>query len=167
MEEETGLLLKPYAHRSDNWYGLKVWTDESMKAAFEKIDAARFQIHVHSIGDGAAKYTLNALESVRKTNSERDSRHTLAHCQFMAPEDMKRMADMGMTAVVAPYWMQVDDYFWNLYYPYLGKERASIQYPYKSLSDSGILNSFRIEFLQTPLKCFFFIIFTKAIEINI
>ncbi|WP_097026977.1 amidohydrolase [Clostridium peptidivorans] len=138
LEEETGFLLKPYAHRKDNWHGIKVWTDEAMKKAFEKIDAAGFQIHAHSIGDGAAKYTLDILESVRKTNGARDSRHTFAHCQLMTSQDMQRMADMGMTAVVAPYWMQVDDYFWNLYYPYLGKERASHQYPYQSFINKGV-----------------------------
>jgi len=146
IEEETGLLLEPYAHRDDNWYGIKVWSDEAMKSAFQKIDAAGFQIHVHSIGDGAAKYTLDALEAVRKINGKRDSRHTLAHCQLMTSKDMKRMADMGMTAVVAPYWMQVDDYFWNIYYPYLGEQRASQQYPYQSLINQGVNTSMHSDF---------------------
>lgn len=149
IEEETGLLVKPYSHRTDNWYGLKVWTDETMKAAFEKIDKAGFQIHVHTIGDGAVKYTLDALEAVQKINGKRDSRHTFAHVQMITPEDEQRMADMDMTAVVAPYWMQIDDYFWGLYYPYLGKERASRQYPYRSLIDKGINTTIHSDFFVT------------------
>jgi hypothetical protein len=149
IEEETGLLLEPYAHRDDNWYGIKVWEDTAMQELMEKIDAAGFQIHVHSIGDGSSRYLLDIFEAVRDTNGPRDSRHTLAHCQLMADSDQQRMAEMGMTAVVAPYWMMVDDYFWNLYYPYLGEQRANLQYPYKSLIDYGVNTTIHSDFFVT------------------
>lgn len=149
IEEETGYMLEPYAHRDDNWYGIKVWDDEVMKETFQKIDEANYQIHVHQIGDAAAKYTLDALEYARETNGERDSRHTFAHVQCIAPEDIQRMADLGMTAVTAPYWMIADDYFYDLYYPYLGEERAFNMYPMKSLFEAGVNVTVHSDFFVT------------------
>ncbi len=138
IEEETGYLHEPYTHRDDDWYGIKVWDDEVMKRAFTAVDRAGFQIHVHQIGDAAATYTLNALESARQANGERDARPVLAHIQLLKPEDIPRMHKLGVVGVTAPYWMVADDYFYSLYKPYLGEPRASQMYPLRSLLDGGV-----------------------------
>lgn len=140
IEEETGLLLEEYSHRpGEGWFGIKDWEDDALFNAYQKIDAARFQIHTHQIGDGAARYALDALEAVQDANGKRDSRHSFAHMQMMTPSDVLRMADLGMNAITAPYWMVIDDYFWDLYLPYLGPQRAYYQqYPMQSLFDAGI-----------------------------
>jgi predicted amidohydrolase YtcJ len=134
IEEETGYLLEPYAHRDDDWYGIKVWDDDILREAFTLIDSAGYQIHVHVIGDGAAQYTLDALEKVEEINGKRDSRHSFAHLQLAQPEDIRRIGELGLSIHTSPYWMNMDDYFWKLNLPYLGYERAfNQQYPFKSL----------------------------------
>ncbi|GIN91276.1 amidohydrolase [Siminovitchia terrae] len=138
LEEETGYLLEPYNNSDDGWRGIKVWEDDTMEAIFTKIDKAGFQLHIHQIGDAAAKYSLDALEKVRETNGDSDSRHSFAHVQMLSDEDAKRMGDLKMNAVIAPYWFAMDDYYWELYVPYLGKERADNTYPVKSLLDKGV-----------------------------
>jgi predicted amidohydrolase YtcJ len=138
-EEETGYLLEPYAHRDDDWYGIKVWGDDILREAFSLIDSAGYQIHVHVIGDGAARYTLDALEATEKTNGKRDSRHSFAHLQLIRPEDTQRLSKLGVSVHTSPYWMTVDDYFWELNLPYLGHERAFYnQYPLNSLFEAGV-----------------------------
>lgn len=138
IEEETGYLLEPYSHREDNWRGIKVWEDEIMKEAFARIDSAGYQIHVHVIGDAAAKYTLDALESLIEVNGVRDSRHSFAHLQLARPDDIQRISDLGVSVHTSPYWMNIDDYFWKLNLPYLGSERAfNQQYPLNSLFQAG------------------------------
>jgi predicted amidohydrolase YtcJ len=138
IEEETGYLLEPYAHREDNWHGIKVWDDEIMREAFAQIDSAGFQIHVHVIGDAAAKYTLDALETLIEVNGVRDSRHSFAHLQLARPEDIQRISKLGVSVHTSPYWMNVDDYFWELNLPYLGGERTfNQQYPLNSLFEAG------------------------------
>lgn len=137
IAEQTGYLLQPYSNAKDDWSGIKVWPDDTMKSAFQKIDAAGYQIYVDQSGDAAVKYTLDALESVRKINGDHDSRHTLMNVQLISPEDVKRMAAMGMNAIVSPYKMQVDDTYWNLYAKSLG-QRANNMFPYRSLIDSGM-----------------------------
>ena len=141
IEEETGFLLKPYTHRDDEWYGLKDWDDDELEAVFTSIHQGGGQVHIHTIGDAAARYTLDALEKVHRKspNGRGDWRPTLAHVQMVALEDMERMAALDVTALVAPYWSSIDDYFWDLYIPFLGEDRAfNEQYPLKSFFKAGV-----------------------------
>lgn len=138
IEEETGYLHEPYAHRDDDWRGIKVWDDDVMKRAFTAVDRAGYQIHVHQIGDAAATYTLDALKAARQANGERDARPVLAHIQLLKPEDIGRMQKLGVVGVIAPYWMVADDYFYSLYKPYLGEPRVSQMYPLRSLIDGDV-----------------------------
>lgn len=149
IEEETGYMLEAYSHRDDEWYGIKVWDDEVLKHAYQKIDEAGFQIHTHQIGDAAAKYALDALEYTQEVNGQRDSRHIFAHVQCMTSEDIERMGKLKMSAATAPYWMVVDDYYWDLYRPYLGEERVNNMYPMKSLFDAGVNVTIHSDFFVT------------------
>jgi len=139
IEEETGYLLEPYVHRGDEWHGIKVWDDDKLQKAFAEIDSSGYQIHVHVIGDAAAEYVLDALETLSVMNGKRDARHSFAHLQLAKPEDIQRMAKMDVSVHASPYWMKVDDYFWKLVLPYVGRERAfTKQYPLKSLFEAGV-----------------------------
>ncbi|TKJ37232.1 hypothetical protein CEE37_14055 [candidate division LCP-89 bacterium B3_LCP] len=133
IEGETALLLEPYAHRPD-YYGIKNWEDADMVNAFAMVDEAGHQIHVHVIGDSAAKYTLDALERVGVSGN----RHSLAHLQLARSEDVIRMGELGISAHMSQYWMVIDEYYWNFYLPYLGPDRANDMYPHQSLFDADV-----------------------------
>lgn len=134
LEEETAYLDEPYTSGNN---GMKTWDDDLMETLFTKIDEAGFQIHVHEIGDAAVTYTLDALEKAKATTGS-NNRDTFVHCQFIKDEDMKRMADLNVSAMIAPYWAVMDDYYWDLYVPSIGKERADNQYPEESLVKAGV-----------------------------
>ncbi|MDM8530901.1 amidohydrolase [Anaerolineales bacterium HSG25] len=137
LEEETALLLEPYTHRPD-FYGIKNWDDEDMVKAFAMIDKAGQQIHVHVIGDGAAKTTMDILEQIQKTNGKRDSRHSMAHIQMIRPEDVVRMGESGVSAHMSQTWMVVNEDYESVYLPYLGENRANNTYSQKSMFDAGV-----------------------------
>ncbi len=137
LEEETALLLEPYAHRPD-FYGIKVWKDKDMIKAFTEIDKAGYQVHVHVIGDAGAKYTIDALEKVQQINGKSDSRHSFAHLQMLRPVDIKRMGKLGIGAHMSPYWMIMDEGYDTFYLPYLGAKRANNTYSHKSLFNAGV-----------------------------
>ncbi|MDC7126125.1 MAG: amidohydrolase, partial [Spirochaetales bacterium] len=150
IEEETGFMKEAYKHRDDNWHGIKVWKDDFLREAFQKCDAVGFNIHTHQIGDAAADYALTALEYAVDKNGKRDSRHTFAHIQVIEDSDVARMKKLGMTAVIAPYWTEIDDYYWELYYPFLGEKLAHDgQYRGASLFEAGINTSFHSDFSVT------------------
>lgn len=148
LEEETALLLEPYTHRP-GFYGLQNWPDEDLVEAFAKVDKAGQQIHVHVIGDGGAKITVDALEQAREINGKRDSRHSVAHLQMARPLDVKRMGAMGMSAHMSPYWMIKDEGFEQFYLPYLGEVRANNTYPHKNLFGAGVNVTIASDFITS------------------
>lgn len=153
VEEETAYLSAPYSHRDDGWRGIREWPVETLKHLFQKIDAAGYQLHVHAIGDGAVHDALDAIEYAQGQNGKRDARHALAHIQCVGESDRDRMARLGVVAVAAPYWMVVDDYFWQFNVPYLGMERVRDTYPYQSLIDKGVHVAVHSDFSVTEPDC--------------
>jgi len=148
-EEATAYMDEPYEGRTDGWRGIKVWDGDVLADLFTKIDSKGFQLHIHQIGDAAATYALDAVEAAAKANGTRDSRHTFAHVQFMKDADIQRMADLKMNAVIAPYWMAMDDYYWDVYLPLLGEERVNNMYPAQSLVDGGVNVAVHSDFFVT------------------
>jgi|GEM_PF-169544 len=108
----------------NNPNGLKIWQDDAMVSAFDKVDDAGFQIHVHTIGDRAVDYVVDALEDVVWMNGERDSRHSLAHVEKARSKDITRMGTLGLAAHITPL--------------FLAKNPQGNESPYKSLFDAGV-----------------------------
>lgn len=115
---ETALQLE------GNPCGIKVWKDEYMVNAFNKVEKEGQQIHIHTIGDGAVKYALDALEKVQEGNGERDSRHSLVHVERARSEDVKRMGGLGLAAHITPL--------------FLSENPQGNESPYQSLFDAGV-----------------------------
>jgi predicted amidohydrolase YtcJ len=121
-----------------SYRGAPIWPYRQMKDTFTAVDKAGFQIHVHSIGDAATTETLNALSHARKANGKRDWRPGITHLQLVDPDDYRRFARLGVSAVPQPYWAVMDDYYTYLQLPYLGQQRADREYPIKSFFDAGV-----------------------------
>ena len=65
-------------------------------------------------------------------------RPAITHVQLTRRGDIERFADLGVTAVLNPYWFLKDDYFYDLQVPYLGAERAEHEYPMRSFFAAGV-----------------------------
>jgi predicted amidohydrolase YtcJ len=143
IEGHTGYLKEPYAdamaYNGDPEYrGMPLWEPDALAAAFTAVDAAGFQIHVHSIGDAATTEVLDALATAQAANGAYDWRPGITHLQLVSPEDIPRFAELGVVAVPQPYWDIKDDYYTYLQLPYLGLPRADEEYPMKSFFDAGV-----------------------------
>ena len=138
LEGRTAYLGEDYADRP-GFRGEPLWPPAELAAAFAAVDAAGFQIHVHCIGDGATAETLDALAALEAAAGRRDRRPGLTHLQYVAPADVARLARLGVTAVVQPYWALKDSYFVDSQLPALGRRRAEHEYPLRSFFDSGAL----------------------------
>ncbi len=66
--------------------------ENHLRELFIAMDAARFQIHVHVIGDKAARAALDGLEAAREINGEWPSLHQLAHVQLVRPRTFRASA---------------------------------------------------------------------------
>ena len=148
IEGGTAYLLEPYAHRPD-FRGEPIWGPKLLNDICALLDREYIQIHLHVIGDAAARITLNAIEHTRNENGKRDSRHSITHIHLVDPEDIPRFKELDIIGLPQPFWFIVDDYYDELALPYLGQERAGRQYPMQSLIDSGVVMASSSDFPVT------------------
>jgi predicted amidohydrolase YtcJ len=148
LEGGTAFLFEPYAHKPD-FSGVPIWHPELLKEACQALDKENIQIHLHVIGDAAARITLDALEHAFELNGRRDARHLVTHLQLVDPDDILRFAELNAIGVPQPFWFKIDDYYSELALPYLGEERAKRQYPMKSFIDAGIVMASSSDFPVT------------------
>lgn len=137
VEGGTAYLIESYSNRPDS-YGELIWEPQQLNEICAALDKEKIQIHIHVIGDAAARIALDALEFAQQNNGKRDARHLITHLQLVMPEDILRFKHLGVIGVPNPYWFKIDDYFSILALPYLGKERADHEYPMRSFLEAGV-----------------------------
>jgi predicted amidohydrolase YtcJ len=148
IEGGTGYLLEPYEHKP-GFRGELIWDTEALKKICAALDGENIQIHFHVIGDAAAQITLDALEYAQEMNGKRETRHLVTHLQLVTPKDILRFKQLGIIGVPQPFWFKIDEYYWELALPYLGKARADIQYPMQSFINAGVIMASASDFPVT------------------
>ncbi|GAA1868072.1 amidohydrolase [Paeniglutamicibacter psychrophenolicus] len=142
-ENRTAAMLDPYLRSCDcvpgspGDTGLRYLSAEVLTAVAVALDAAGFDLHLHVIGDGAARMGLDALEAARAANGATGGRHHFAHLQVIHPEDVARFGALGLSINAQALWACNDEQMVELTNPILGEERAGWQYPFRSLIDAG------------------------------
>lgn len=136
LENRTAAMLSDYSDQLGGNAPL-MFGPNQLKDLFCAFDAARFQIHVHVIGDGAARAALDALESAMHSNGRWPSLHQLAHVQCLDPEDIPRFRELGVVANIQPLWARNEPSVTDVALPMVGDERGKWMYAFKSLIDSG------------------------------
>ncbi len=142
VQGKTAILIEPYCDSAPDepFYGQKNWDQDQLNECVRYADENGFQIHAHTIGDGAVRIMLDAFEYAQERNgSLKEKRHSVTHLELMAEDDKQRMADMGIIAVINPYWFFRDLCYHTIYQDYLGSQRVNSQYPVKSLKEAGVL----------------------------
>ncbi len=150
IEGGTACLKSPYSNNKEK-YGEKLWEDTNLLTALLKLDNADFWPHFHIIGDAVMTQALDILEKVININGIKDRRIIGAHAQIVDETDKKRIGNVGMTISANPYWFIKDKgYYYEIEEPSLGTERASNEYPMKSLINEGIIVASASDFSVTP-----------------
>jgi predicted amidohydrolase YtcJ len=114
---------------------------EALKGFVTALDAEGFQCHFHAIGDRGVHESLDAIEAARRTNGWNDLRHHIAHIQLIRPEDLPRFRSVGAVANAQPLWACSEGQMEHLTIPFIGGERASWQYPFRSLERAGAVTA--------------------------
>lgn len=114
--------------------GIAFGGGQALVDAIVALDAAGFSAHVHVIGDRAARDALDGFEAARAANgwAERPvtdaRRHHLAHLQFVHPDDVARLAELGVTANMQALWACYEPQTRDLTVPIVGEECAATQF---------------------------------------
>ncbi|MFB9376754.1 amidohydrolase [Kineococcus gynurae] len=139
-ENQTASLLEPYLDRcgcagADR--GLSYLDAELLRQVVPALDEAGLDVHVHVIGDRAARDALDAVAAARRSPRSRGGRHHLAHLQLVAAEDVPRFGELGVAANAQALWACNDAQMTELTVPFLGSDRVALQYPFAGLVRGG------------------------------
>jgi predicted amidohydrolase YtcJ len=101
LETLTAQMIDDYPGHPGN-KGAPLYTPEEMAALVIRADSLGLQISTHAIGDGGVRTTLDAYEAAVRINGRRDSRHRIEHIELIDPEDVSRLAHLGVIASLQP-----------------------------------------------------------------
>ncbi|MGL6212143.1 MAG: amidohydrolase [Paracoccaceae bacterium] len=134
-ENRTAANLHPYADGpADN--APCMFGAAEAASLFTALDAARFAIHVHVIGDAAARRALDGLEAARATNAPWPAQHQLAHLQLVDPADFARLQGTA-TANIQPLWAQFDPVVPDIALDMIGPDRWPDVYAFRRMLAAG------------------------------
>lgn len=96
---------------------------------------AGWQLAIHAIGDRAVDVALDAVHQAQREHPRPDARHRIEHAGLVRPDQLERLAQLDLTAVVQPsflYWFGDD------YAAIMGEHRAPWLYRGRGFLDRGI-----------------------------
>ena len=139
-ENFTAGMIEPYTDScgcQTAGRGLSYVDPAELREVVTQLDAERFQVHFHAIGDRAVREVLDAIEAARAANGRNDHRHHIAHLQIMHPADVPRFAALGVTANMQALWAAHEPQMDDLTIPFIGPQRTARQYLFGDLLRSG------------------------------
>ena len=115
--------------------GVEITSRDELAEIVRRAARAGFPVAVHAIGDRANREALDAFEETRDEWAPLGLRQRIEHAQLVAPEDVPRFGELGVTASVqfshAPSDRDLAERFWA--------GRVDGAYAYRSLRDAGAL----------------------------
>jgi predicted amidohydrolase YtcJ len=134
---QTAAMLEPYLENGKPGKNLgPIYHEKEPLTAFVTLAAKQgFGVHIHVIGDRAARVALDAFEAARAQGSKES--YSLTHLELVDPQDLPRFKQLDVIASMQLQWGQPDNYAVEAVLPYIGPERQGRLYPAKSLLDAG------------------------------
>ena len=127
--------------------------DQIAKSATELLKIG-FNMRIHCIGDAANRAAINAYERALKTTGivGKEARFALEHCQVLSPEDIPRLAKLGIVASMQPLHATEDMHFAE---SRLGPERIKYAYIWRTLLDDGVVVATGTDYSVSPYNPFY------------
>ena len=129
----TALLSKPYADAPET-QGLSVFTARQFRELIGCAHAHGMQTAIHCIGDACLDLVLDAIEEAQTTDPRTDPRHGIVHCQITRPDQLRRIAALGLHVYAQSIFL---DYDIHMVRQRVGDELAESSYSWKTLLDLG------------------------------
>ena len=142
----TALFFEPYSD-DPTTSGLMVTPEDSLRRWIGAADSAGLQVVVHAIGERANALLLDIYDSVARAHGPRDRRFRIEHAQHLRPQEVARIASLGVVASMQPY-HAADDGRWA------GKRlgaRVGDSYSFRSLLDAKAHLVFGSDWSVAPL----------------
>ena len=151
----------------DTWTAFRT-DDYSQKAGFRsaplfdaeefaqiciEADALGLQIAVHAVGDGAVRATLDGYAAARAKNGPRDARHRIEHIDMIHPDDLPRLAALGVVASMQPVHPPgLAGLPLEPTVSIMGQARWKDTFPWRAIKDQGVVLAFGSDWPVSPLS---------------
>ncbi|MBE5776060.1 MAG: amidohydrolase [Clostridiales bacterium] len=130
----TAYLSRPYADDASTC-GLSVFTQEEFDQLIGCAQENGMQTAVHCIGDRCLDMVISALENARAKHPRQDERHGIVHCQITRPDQLDKIAKMGLHVYAQSIFL---DYDIHIVRERAGEELAGSSYAWKTLMQKGV-----------------------------
>ena len=134
LGSRTAHLSRPYPGGGDNC-GFNLFSDEHMNAMVSYAHRSGMQVAIHAIGDACLDQVLNAVELALREAPRDDHRHGVVHCQVSRPDQLERIAQLGMHVYAQSIFLDYDNHIVG---KLLSTELAASSYSWKTLLQSGV-----------------------------
>lgn len=145
--------IEPYSDYP-GFYGEPRQNEDAFAQTATELLNIGFNMRVHAIGDGGNRVVLNAFERALKATGKdgKDVRFALEHCQVLTPEDVPRLAELGVIASMQPLHATEDMHFAEAR---LGPERIKYAYIWKELLERGVVVATGTDYSVSPYNPFY------------
>jgi predicted amidohydrolase YtcJ len=129
----TAWFSEPYGTHGE-FTGSTYWQPEQLKDLVVRAHGNGWQVGIHTQGDAAIAMSLDAIEAAMRAAPRGDNRHRIEHCGYPTPDQIGRMARLGVIPVNQPNFLvdSGDDFIRQL------GERAHRLQPIREELDAGI-----------------------------
>ncbi len=132
----TALMLEPYDGTEE--CGVAVTPPDQLRAWVEAAFRGGLAVAIHAIGDRANRLCLDILEATRPLWASQGLRPRIEHIQLLHPDDLPRLARLGVVAAMQPVHCTQDLF---LAEKYCGR-RNRYAYAWRSLLRHGTVLAF-------------------------
>ena len=109
-----------------------------------------FNVHTHAMGSYAMRRVIDCYENAQKLYPNPNIRNIIAHCTFIAPEDIVRMGKSHIIASDQPGWFSATPTDEKGMVACWGEDVVRHTYPSKSLIDNGVVCAYGSDFVVNP-----------------
>jgi predicted amidohydrolase YtcJ len=135
MHFGTAKVLKPYKWSWQDYlpYGLNYISPKALPGLLKDLDKIGFGAHVHAIGDGGVRETLDAIQTARHQESKRI--YSMTHLEMVDVSDFNRFQALD----VHTDFQAGADYFADTQWAsfYVGRNRARRMMPMREIYETG------------------------------
>ncbi|MBN1121977.1 MAG: amidohydrolase [Anaerolineae bacterium] len=152
LGSRTAWMLAPFEDNPDNLgistTGPQILLDNARRASIAGLPSA-----IHAIGDRAVREVLDIYEMLRREEAARgilpnQMPHRIEHVQLIDPDDIPRLAKLGIIASMQPIHatsdMEMADRYWG--------DRADHAYDWRSQLDAGAVLAFGSDAPVEPIE---------------
>jgi predicted amidohydrolase YtcJ len=141
LGSRSAWMLEPYDSAPES-HGIPTTTEQALQELVGAANGAGLSVAVHAIGDAANRAVLDAIEAVRRSTPRGDGslplRNRIEHVQLLHPDDLPRLAALGVVASGQPVHATADidlvEHYWGA--------RGATSYAWRDLLETGTVLAF-------------------------